>query len=105
MTSAPRGSSALAIQPLRAARGVAVEMNQVERASSSSAASGRSTAPLAITMWQPAAIACLAAAIFVTIPPAADGVPTSPAIASICGVMRSTTGIHRASGSCLGSVS
>ena len=53
--------------------------------------------PDAITMWVPAVVAILPASILVCIPPRDSSEPALPAIASMPGVMRSTTGISFAS--------
>ena len=52
--------------------------------------------PDAITMWVPAVVAILPASILVVMPPRDSSEPDAPAIASISGVMRSTSGMSLA---------
>ena len=54
--------------------------------------------PDAITIWVPAWVAILPASILVCMPPRDSSEPAAPAIASIAGVMRSTSGTSLASG-------
>jgi len=89
---APFGSSAPAIHFLRAVTGLAGVRNQVQRALSAIARSGCAMRPEAITMWVPPAVAILAASILVCMPPRESSEPAAPAMASIAGVMRSTSG-------------
>src|ERR1700685_4680229 len=81
---------------LRAVGGLPMALNQVQRAPSSMARSGCSTRPEAITMWAPPPVTILAASSFVCMPPRDNSDPAAPALASISGVMRSTSGICRA---------
>ena len=92
MTIAPRGSSEPAIHFLRAVTGLAGVRNQVQAAPSAIAFSGCVTRPEAITMWMPAVVAILPASILVSMPPRDSSEPDAPAIASISGVMRGTSG-------------
>ena len=52
-----------------------------------------------MTMWMPLTVAILPASILVRMPPRDRSEPAPPAIASIAGVMRSTTAMCRAVGS------
>ena len=92
MTSAPRGSKDPAIHFLRAVTGLAGVRNQVQGAPSAIALSGCSTWPEAMIMCVPAVVAILPASILVSMPPRAVSDSLTPAIASISGVMRATTG-------------
>ena len=83
-----------AIQPLRAVTGFEGVRNQVQRAPSAIACSGRSRRPSAITMWMPLTVAILPASILVRMPPRESSDPAAPAIASISGVMRGTSGMR-----------
>ena len=102
MVSVPRGSREPAIQVFRAAVGVDPERNHVQRAPSRTARSGFFPRPSAITRWVPPEIAILAASTLVRMPPLDSSEAGPPAMASISGVMRSTTGRCRASGSTFG---
>ena len=62
------------------------------------AQAGSSARPSAISMWVPPAVAILPASILVRMPPRDSSDAAPPAIASISGVMRSTTGMCRAAG-------
>ena len=77
---------------LRAVTGFAGVRNQVQGAPSAIALSGWAMRPDAITMWVPAAVAIFAASILVRMPPRDSSEPAAPAIATISGVMRSTSG-------------
>ena len=52
-----------------------------------------------MTMWVPPAAAIFPASTLVRMPPRERSEPAPPAIASMAGVMRSTTGMWRAAGS------
>ncbi len=56
------------------------------------APSGCVTRPDAITIWVPAVVAILPASILVCMPPRDSAEAAAPAIASISGVMRGTSG-------------
>ena len=77
---------------MRAACGSSVAVNHVTRAPASSAVKGCSTAPSAIAMAHPAAVAVRAAITLVFMPPFDSPDPASPAIASISGVIASISG-------------
>ena len=64
--------------------------------------SGCCSCPRAMIIAVPAAVAILPASSLVCMPPRDSSEPALPAIASISGVMRSTSGRKRASGSCAG---
>src|SRR4051812_45217178 len=89
---APRGSSEPAIHFLRAVTGLAGVKNQVQALPSPIALSGCAMRPDAITIWVPAVVAILPASILVSMPPRDSSEPDAPAIASISGVMRGTSG-------------
>ena len=72
-------------------------MNHVPPPLPASAASGLSTLPDAMTIWVPPDTAILAASILVTMPPRDSSEPTSPAMASIAGVISRTSSSRRAS--------
>ena len=91
----PFGSSEPAIHFLRAVTGLAGVRNQVQLLFAI-ARSGCITRPDAITMWMPPVVAILPASILVCMPPRESSEPEAPAIASISGVMRSTSGISLA---------
>ena len=94
--SVPFGSSEPAIHFLRAVIGFAGVRNQVQRPPSLTARSGCMMRPGAITMWMPPVVAILPASILVVMPPRDSSEPDAPAIASISGVMRSTSGMRLA---------
>ena len=102
MISAPFGSSAPAIQVLRAVAGLDGVRNHVQRPPPAIRASGLCGRPSAMTMWVPPAVAIIPASILVRMPPRDSSEAAPPAIASMAGVMRSTTGMCRASGSLAG---
>src|SRR5262249_25661135 len=88
----PLGSSEPAIHFLRAVTGLAGVRNQVQRAPPAIAASGCATRPDAITICVPAWVAILPASLLVGRPRRESPAPAAPAMASIAGVMRSTSG-------------
>src|SRR5262249_56883218 len=92
----PLGSSEPAIHFFRAVIGLAGVTNQVQRAPSAIALSGCATRPDAITMCVPPCVTILAASILVCMPPRESSEPAAPAIASILGVMHSTSGTNLA---------
>src|SRR6516162_3340142 len=102
MVNTPLGSSEPAIHFLRAVMGLAGVRNQVQRAPPAIAASGCATRPEAITICVPPWVAILPASILVCMPPRDSSDPAAPAIASIAGVMRSTSGTSLASALPLG---
>ena len=102
MVSVPFGSSAPAIHVLRAVAGLEGVMNQVQRPPSATVRRGFIRRPSAMTMCVPPAVAIWAASILVRMPPRESSEAAPPAMASIAGVMRSTTGMCRAAGSVAG---
>ena len=77
--------------------GLAGVRNQVQGAPSMIACNGCGTRPDAITICVPAVVAILPASILVSMPPREVSDSETPAIASISGVMRCTTGTSVAS--------
>src|SRR5213083_1476972 len=98
IVNTPLGSRDPAIHFFRAVIGLAGVINQVQRAPPAIAASGCATRPDAITMCVPPWVAILAASILVCMPPRDSSEPAAPAIASIPGVMHSTSGTSLALG-------
>ena len=101
----PFSSSVPPIHALRAVTGLDGVRNQVQGPPSAIRAIGWATRPSAITMYAPPAPAMRAASILVRMPPRDASEAAPPAIASICGVNRSTTGISRADGLSCGGAS
>ena len=97
--SVPFVSSAPAIQVLRAVAGEEAVRNQVQRAPSTTRRSGFLGRPSAISICVPPAVAILPASIFVRMPPRDRLDAASPAMPSISGVIRRTTGMCLAEGS------
>ncbi len=87
----PFGSSEPAIHFLRDVTGLTGVRNQVTGAPAAIACRGWSIRPDAITMWVPPVVAILPASILVCMPPRDSSELAVPAIASISGVIRSTT--------------
>ncbi len=101
----PLSSSVPAIHALRAVTGLDGVRNQVQGPPSQTRAIGWEIRPSAITICAPPAPAMRAASILVRMPPRDASEAAPPAIASICGVRRSTTGISRADGLSCGGAS
>src|SRR5262249_57448526 len=98
MNRLPVGRSEPAIHLLRAVTGLPGARNQVHGPPAAIACSGLSTAPGAITMWTPEAVAILPASIFVCMPPRERPEPAAPAMASTSDVIFATSGVRLASG-------
>src|SRR5215467_2585878 len=90
----PLGSREPAIHFFRAVIGLAGVTNQVQRTPLAIASSGCAMRPDAMTICVPACVAILAASILVCMPPRESSEPAAPAIASMPGVMYSTSGTN-----------
>ena len=68
----------------------------MQRPPSATRRNGFLARPSAMTMWVPPAVAILPASTLVRMPPRESSEAAPPAMASMAGVMRSTTAICRA---------